>query len=216
MLDSRYTKGIQDDHNTFLWFFAHTERKLVSGYLNQLFQWHLTPFSLHMHQYLSCQDIIPSIIPEDHWFSSQTQFQQFLHTITNQGMDYCLRNMETTKTLQKIKAGQNLFHHIHQRITLRQENTTGTSRKLNLSLIREIQKSLQKQGMVNILHVNAHSITNKVSQFQLESCSGNIDICAITETWIKQNDIDAMTKEVLLHGNKSYLDQEVVVKLEVA
>ena len=49
------------------------------------------------------KDVISSIVPEDHWLSSQTQFKQFLHTTTNQGMDYCLRNMETIKTLQMIK-----------------------------------------------------------------------------------------------------------------
>ena len=36
--DSRYTKGRWDEHNTFLWIIAHTERKLISGYLDQLFQ----------------------------------------------------------------------------------------------------------------------------------------------------------------------------------
>ena len=49
------------------------------------------------------KDVICSIVPEDHQLSSQTQFQQLLHTTNHQGMDYCLRNMETTKTLQKIK-----------------------------------------------------------------------------------------------------------------
>ena len=49
------------------------------------------------------KDVIPSIIPEDYQLSSQTHFQQFLHNTTNQGMNYCLRNTETTKTLQKIK-----------------------------------------------------------------------------------------------------------------
>ena len=76
------------------------------------------------------------------------------------------------------------------------------SRKPNLSLLREIPKSLQKQRMVNISHVNACSITNKVSQFQLEICDRNTDICVITETWIKQDDIDAMTKEVPPQGYK--------------
>ena len=106
------------------------------------------------------------------------------------------------KPYRRSRAGQNLFHCIHQRITLMQENTTGTSRKPNLSLIREISKTLQKQRMVNISHVNGHSITNKVSQFQLEICDRNTDICAITETWIKQEDIDAMTKEALPQGYK--------------
>ena len=87
-------------------------------------------------------------------------------------------------------------------MTFRQDNKKGTPRKQNLSLIREIPKSLKKHRMVNISHVNAHSIINKVSQFQLEICDRNTDICAITETWIKQEDVDTVTKEVPPQGYK--------------
>ena len=57
--------------------------------------------------------------------------------------------------------------------------------------------------MVNISHINACSIINKVSQFQLEICDKNTDICAITETWIKQDDVDTVTKEVPPQGYKT-------------
>ena len=56
--------------------------------------------------------------------------------------------------------------------------------------------------MVNISHVIAHLITNIVCQFQLEIYNRNTDICAITEMWIKQDDIDTMTKEVVPQGYK--------------
>ena len=56
--------------------------------------------------------------------------------------------------------------------------------------------------MVNIAHVNACSITNKVSQFQLEIFDMNTDICAVTEMWTKQDGIDAMTKEIPPEGYK--------------
>ena len=68
--------------------------------------------------------------------------------------------------------------------------------------MREIPRSLEKHRMVNISHVNACSIINKVSQFQLEICDRKTDICAITETWIKQDDIDAVIKEVPPQGYK--------------
>ena len=104
------------------------------------------------------------------------------------------------KPYRRSRAGQNLFYHIQQRITFRQENRMDTSRKQNLSLMREIPKSLNKHQMINISHVNARSIINKVNQFQLEICERNTDICAITETWIKQDDIDSVTKEVPPQG----------------
>ena len=106
------------------------------------------------------------------------------------------------KPYRRSRAGQNLFYHIQQRITFRQDNNKGTPRKQNFSLIREIPKSLKKCRMVNILHINAHSIINKVSQFQLEICDKNTDICAITETWIKQDDIGTVTKDVPPQGYK--------------
>ena len=137
------------------------------------------------------KDVIPSIIPKDHQPSSQTQFQQFLHTTANQGMDYCLRNMETTKTLQKIKGWS-------EPVPSHSPKDHPQARKHH----RYIQETKPpcKNKMANISHVNAHSITNKVSQFQLEICDRNTDICAITEMWIKQDDIDAVTKEVPLQG----------------
>ena len=206
VFDSGYDKGRWNDHNTFLWFITHTERKLVSGYFNQLFQWHPTPFCLHIH----CKNRVP-ILPKMSYTAS------FLRTIGSQAKhnfsNFCIPQptkawiialgiWKQPEPYRRSRAGQNLFHHIHQKITLGQENTTGMSRKPNLSLIREIPKSLQKQRMVKISYINACSITNKVSQFQLEICDWDTDICDITETWIGQDDIDAMTKEVPLQGYK--------------
>ena len=106
------------------------------------------------------------------------------------------------KPYRRSRDGQNLFYHIQQRITFRQDNNKCTPRKQNFSIIREIPNSLKKHRMVNIPHINAHSIINKVSQFQLEICDENTDICAITETWIKQDDVDTVTKEVTPQGYK--------------
>ena len=101
--NSGYTKDKWDDHNTFLCFSAHTERKLVSGYLYLLLQWHPTPFCLH----IDCKNGVP-ILPKMSYpasflrtISSQAKYKlsNFLHTTTNQGKDYCLRSMVTTKTL---------------------------------------------------------------------------------------------------------------------
>ena len=106
------------------------------------------------------------------------------------------------KPYRRSRAGHNLFYNIQQRITFRQDNNKATPRKQNFSLMREIPRSLEKHRMVNISHVNACSIINKVSQFQLEICDRNTYICAITETWIKQDDIDAVIKEVPPQGYK--------------
>ena len=80
VFDSRYTKGRWDDHNTILWFIAHTERKPVSGYLNQLSQWHPTPFCLHIH----CKNGVP-ILPKMSYPASslQTIGSQAKHNFSN-------------------------------------------------------------------------------------------------------------------------------------
>ena len=183
-----------------------TRRKLVSGYLNQLFHWHPTPFCLHIH-HRNGVSILPNMSYPASFLrtiSSEAKhnFRNFYIQQSPRAWIIALGICKQAKPYRRLRAGQNLFHSIHQRVTLRQENTIGTSRKPNLSFIREIPKFLQKQRMVNIAHVNACSIVNKVSQFQLEICNINTDICAVTETWIKQDDIDAMTKEVPLQGYK--------------
>ena len=93
-----------------------------------------------------------------------------------------LRIRKQPKPYRRSKAGHNLFYNIQQRITFRQDNNKATPRKQNFSLVREIPRSLEKHRMLNISHVNARSVINKVSQFQLEICDRNTDICAITET----------------------------------
>ena len=45
-------------------------------------------------------------------------------------------------------------------------------------------------------HINARSTVNKIQPFQQYIIDKNIDICAITETWIKKDDTDMATKEI--------------------
>ena len=41
-----------------------------------------------------------------------------------------------------------------------------------------------------LAHINARSIKNKIPQFQEYIKNANIDLCAITETWLKPDDDD--------------------------
>ena len=49
---------------------------------------------------------------------------------------------------------------------------------------------------MSLAHINARSIVNKIQPFQQYTVDKNIDICAITETWIKKDDIDMVTREI--------------------
>ena len=42
---------------------------------------------------------------------------------------------------------------------------------------------------LNLSHINACSIVNKIDPYQMELTNSNIDVCAITETWLKTDDV---------------------------
>ena len=45
-----------------------------------------------------------------------------------------------------------------------------------------------------MLHVNAHSVNNKVDTLQSIITERNLDVCAIRETWLKLEDCDLAIK----------------------
>ena len=107
---------------------------------------------------------------------------------------------------RRSKGGMNLFHKIHTRILDRHYSslTTHNSRCPNPSILKHIPKTMDKHRLLNLSHVNAHSIPNKINQFQVEVCDNKVDICAIMATWIKKDDIEAITKEVPPLGYKIF------------
>ena len=42
--------------------------------------------------------------------------------------------------------------------------------------------------MLKLSHINARSVCNKILSLHHSICENNIDICAVSETWIKQDD----------------------------
>ena len=59
---------------------------------------------------------------------------------------------------------------------------------------------------INISYINARSINNKVLDFQQYVTSNLIDICAISETWIK-SDVDTNTIKEIAHMNIKIISQ---------
>ena len=45
-----------------------------------------------------------------------------------------------------------------------------------------------KTNNLNLSHIDALSIVNKIDPYQMELNDSNIDICTITETWLKIDD----------------------------
>ena len=63
---------------------------------------------------------------------------------------------------------------------------------------------MDKHRLLILSHVNACSIANKIDHFQVEVCDNKVDICTITETWIRKDDIESITKEVPPIGYKIF------------
>ena len=107
---------------------------------------------------------------------------------------------------RRSRGGMNLFHKIHTRILDRHYSslTAHNNRCPNTLILKPIPKAMDRHRLLNLSHVNARSITNKIDQFQVEVCDNKVDVCAIMETWIKKDDIEAITKEIPPLGYKIF------------
>ena len=97
-----------------------------------------------------------------------------------------IRKQSREQPYRRLRAGSKLFYRIHSIISSSRKVATGKKSPVN--------KFTSK--CINISHINARSINNKVLDFQQYVTSNLIDICAISETWIN-SDVDTNTiKEI--------------------
>ena len=54
----------------------------------------------------------------------------------------------------------------------------------------KIARENVRTSSLHIAHISGRSIKNKIPQFQEYITNANIDLCAITETWLKPDDDD--------------------------
>ena len=94
------------------------------------------------------------------------------------------------------RVGHNLFYRIHKIVTKASKRRTQLKCISSKNLITvNLTRQVNLIGM-SLAHINARSIVNKIQPFQQYIVDKNIDICAITETWIKKGDIDMVTREI--------------------
>ena len=116
----------------------------------------------------------------------------------------------------RSRAGKNLFYHIAS-LTCRQHFEVIHRRAVtpvhavnwnNLLLIKARHNSLQSQPTLAFqedLHsvlINCTSVVNKTQEIQLKLVNNNLDLCILTETWIKEGDTITPTR-LCLNGYKS-------------
>ena len=105
----------------------------------------------------------------------------------------------TDKPYRGSWAGQQLFHKIHSKIS-QKRTMSSTERGLGTQILNRIQIKLKNTTItrpnLTISHVNVHSVNNKVGILQSIITERNLDICAITETWLKLEDDDLTIKQI--------------------
>ena len=87
------------------------------------------------------------------------------------------------RTFHRSRAGKQLFHHIHTLVSdfhWQPSQNIATRRSLSSNLINvELHESCNRpiKGLVELVHVNARFISNKILDFQEYISSKNVDVC---------------------------------------
>ena len=96
---------------------------------------------------------------------------------------------------RRSRAGKDLFLKIHTVLTQwRKTRSTKCDTGSNLSNVIEVRtmpvtnKSAHTRQLKYAL-LNCHSIVNKIQDLHIELCTNNINFCALTEIWIKEDDM---------------------------
>ena len=94
---------------------------------------------------------------------------------------------------RRTRAGDKLFHKIHAQVVNRtltvKRDHENSIKYENLRRIKTIISAMIPEAhMLKLSHINAISICIKICSLHHSICENNIDICAVSETWIKQDD----------------------------
>ena len=115
------------------------------------------------------------------------------HTLMSKIVALGLKKQPRNRPYRMSRAGRSLFCHIERLVS---KNITGKAEKtifgVNKSNLIEITKEAKSTNFFDIAHVNVRSIRNKAPQVQLELGSQGIDVCVITETWLKSSKEEAI------------------------
>ena len=99
-----------------------------------------------------------------------------------------IRKQSREQPYRRSRAGNRLFHRIHSIISSSRKLATGKKSLISTidhTNLKPISVNKFTSKCINISHINARSINNKVLDFQQYVTSNLIDICAISETWIR-------------------------------
>ena len=102
---------------------------------------------------------------------------------------------------RRSRAGQNLFHKIHSVITKKYEANNRkihSDRTVSITNLVKVIIANNRSVLATLHHINAMSIWNKIkiTDFHKYVTEANPTLCAITETWLSDDEQDLRFKEV--------------------
>ena len=113
-----------------------------------------------------------------------------------------IRKQPMVKLYRRSRASQNLFRKIHVIVSTTHKYSV-PGREVNTSNIRKIEY-IPDKFKLNLSHINARSLAPKSTDFQQYLIQHDINICAVSETWLKE-DIEPETLwEIAPQGYKIY------------
>ena len=92
---------------------------------------------------------------------------------------------------RRSQAGMRLFHKtaiMSTRFRLHGPSNRAIVQENNINIALIPNKHCQKAIDYECATINCHSIVNKTADFKVELIEHNLDMCALTETWIKESD----------------------------
>ena len=109
-----------------------------------------------------------------------------------------IRRQPNWKPYRRSRGGKRLIGHIFG--IVKKHQLQGKIRQVDYNNLMTITiAKVPLSRWINLAHINAWSVCNKKDQIQEQIVTNNLDLCAITETWIKQDD-SMMAKEILPPG----------------
>ena len=117
-----------------------------------------------------------------------------------------IRRQLKDTSYRRSRAADKLFHKIHSQVVNRASvvcrNHEHSMKSENLIRIKTTALArIPKQHMLKLSQINVRWFCNKIPSLHHSICNNNIDICAVSKTWINQDEYHTL-RELVPAGNK--------------
>ena len=96
-----------------------------------------------------------------------------------------IRKDESLRCYRRSRAGKNIFNRI--KVLLTQHNCSKILRSCNIKVIKKLERCTPKPKALSMCLINPRSC-NKAAVMKQFINDLDLDVCAVTETWLKEGD----------------------------